>query len=405
MANVTQLKHLEHLEDEMLNYGVEGCKAAVGFLQELRKMLGCDNSTGYMQTKWDGAPSIVCGKDPANGLFFVGTKSVFNKTEPKICYTESDVDRFEYKGDLAEKLKMSLQYFRNLGITGVIQGDLMFTASTVKKESVHGEKLYTFRPNTITYGIPIDHDIGKRISKAKIGVVFHTHNRGERDGYDLSTMSARAGAATNFKDNPDVAVINNDTPMHKVGLNHSEEMKFDKHVSDIEAMCKKCGDFLDELVTNTGSTGDEKWHVASYLKPFFNAEIKAARTISNADTAFENLYNFYYDKTTAMLDKIKTASTKAQKSKLVHNSQNYLRVNVYKFKSMLNLYKELQTVKQMVIDKLDHLETFRTFAQTDKGYKVTGPEGYVLHRNGDMIKFVNRLEFSYINFTLAKQWR
>ena len=156
MANVTQLKHLEHLEDEMLNYGVEGCKAAVGFLQELRKMLGCDNSTGYMQTKWDGAPSIVCGKDPANGLFFVGTKSVFNKTEPKICYTESDVDRFEYKGDLAEKLKMSLQYFRNLGITGVIQGDLMFTASTVKKENVHGEKLYTFRPNTITYGIPID---------------------------------------------------------------------------------------------------------------------------------------------------------------------------------------------------------------------------------------------------------
>ena len=405
MANVTQLKHLEHLEDEMLNYGVEGCKAAVGFLQELRKMLGCDNSTGYMQTKWDGAPSIVCGKDPANGLFFVGTKSVFNKTEPKICYTESDVDKFGYKDDLAEKLKMSLKYFRNLGITGVIQGDLMFTASTVKKENVHGEKLYTFRPNTITYGIPIDHDIGKRISKAKIGVVFHTHYRGERDGYDLSTMSARAGAATNFKDNSDVAVINNDTPMHKVGLNHSEEMKFDKHVSEIEAMCKKCGDFLDELVTNTGSTGDEKWHVAWYLKPFFNAEIKAARTISNADTAFENLYNFYYDKTTAMLDKIKTASTKAQKSKLVHNSQNYLRVNVYKFKSMLNLYKELQTVKQMVIDKLDHLETFRTFAQTDKGYKVTGPEGYVLHRNGDMIKFVNRLEFSYINFTLAKQWR
>ena len=51
MANVTQLKHLEHLEDEMLNYGVEGCKAAVSFLQELRKMLGCDDSKGFMQTK------------------------------------------------------------------------------------------------------------------------------------------------------------------------------------------------------------------------------------------------------------------------------------------------------------------------------------------------------------------
>ena len=51
MSNITQLKHLEHLEDEMLNYGVEGCKAAVSFLKELRKMLGQQESTGFMQTK------------------------------------------------------------------------------------------------------------------------------------------------------------------------------------------------------------------------------------------------------------------------------------------------------------------------------------------------------------------
>ena len=399
MANVTQLKHLEHLEDEMLNYGVEGCKAAVSFLQELRRMLGCDNTTGYMQTKWDGAPAIVCGKEPLTGLFFVGTKSVFAQT-PKICYEEVDVDiHYPDGGELNKKLKVCLKYFKDLDIKGVIQGDLVFTPGDVRTERIHDERLYTFRPNTITYAIPVDHPIGKQVNSSEVGVVFHTHYTGD----DFLSMQARAGAKVSSSRN--VFCIDNDTPMHKVGLNHNEEMKFDKHVSDIEKMCMKCGDFLDELVTNTGKTGDEKWHVASYLKPFFNAEIKAARTISNADTAFENLYNFYYDKTTVMLDKIKTASTKAQKSKLVHNSQNYLRDNVYKFKSMLNLYKELQTVKQMVIDKLDHLETFKTFAQTDKGYKVTGPEGYVLHRNGDMIKFVNRLEFSYINFTLAKQWR
>tara|TARA_B100000508_G_scaffold43408_1_gene33852 strand:+ start:567 stop:1766 length:1200 start_codon:yes stop_codon:yes gene_type:complete len=399
MANVTQLKHLEHLEDEMLNYGVEGCKAAVSFLQELRRMLGCDNTTGYMQTKWDGAPAIVCGKEPLTGLFFVGTKSVFAQT-PKICYEEVDVDiHYPDGGELNKKLKVCLKYFKDLDIKGVIQGDLVFTPGDVSTERIHDERLYTFRPNTITYAIPVDHPIGKQVNSSEVGVVFHTHYTGD----DFLSMQARAGAKVPSSRN--VFCIDNDTPMHKVGLNHNEEMKFDKHVSDIEKMCMKCGDFLDELVTNTGKTGDEKWHVASYLKPFFNAEIKAARTISNADTAFENLYNFYYDKTTVMLDKIKTASTKAQKSKLVHNSQNYLRDNVYKFKSMLNLYKELQTVKQMVIDKLDHLETFKTFAQTDKGYKVTGPEGYVLHRNGDMIKFVNRLEFSYINFTLAKQWR
>ena len=150
MANVKQLKHLEHLEDEMLNYGVEGCKAAVSFLQELKKMLGQQESAGFMQTKWDGAPAVICGEHPLSGRFFVGTKSVFNITEPKICWTERSVDKY-YQGDLAEKLKYSLRYFSQLGIKGVIQGDLLFTDSTRKTETVDGEKLYTFRPNTITF--------------------------------------------------------------------------------------------------------------------------------------------------------------------------------------------------------------------------------------------------------------
>ena len=117
------------------------------------------------------------------------------------------------------------------------------------------------------------------------------------------------------------------------------------------------------------------------------------------------MYNFYYDKTKALVDKIKTPATKAQKSKLIHHSQNYLRDNEDKFKAMIDLYKELQEIKQFVIDKLDHLETFKTFALTDNGYKITRPEGYVLHKDGDMIKFVNRLEFAFLNFTLAKKWR
>ena len=78
MANITQLKHLEHIEDEMLNHGVDGCTASVSAMKEMLKMLGKKPSSGYKQTKWDGAPSVVCGKHPITGRFFVGTKSVFN---------------------------------------------------------------------------------------------------------------------------------------------------------------------------------------------------------------------------------------------------------------------------------------------------------------------------------------
>ena len=127
MANIKQLKHLEHLEDEMLNYGVEGCDAAVSFLKELRKMLGQQESTGFMQTKWDGAPSVVCGVDPLSGVFFVGTKSVFAKnaklnfkyssTEPsksahiqnKMTTKENSVLRFIKK--IKDKLPLKLSFY------------------------------------------------------------------------------------------------------------------------------------------------------------------------------------------------------------------------------------------------------------------------------------------------------
>jgi hypothetical protein len=397
MANITQLKHLEHLEDEMLNYGVEGCKAAVSFLKELRKMLGQQENSGFMQTKWDGAPSIICGTHPETGLFFVGTKSVFNKTEPKVCYSDETIDAW-YEGDLAEKLKYSLKYFSELNIDGVVQGDLLFTTD-LRKEKVNGEELYTFRPNTITYGIPVSHDIGKKAGRAKIGVVFHTHYTGD----ELATMQARAGAKVQGSNN--ALVVKNDTPMDRVGFSRTEMSKFDRYVSKIERMCGICGDFLDELVGAQGKTGDAKFHISSFLKPFFNDQIRNARSIANVDEAMYDLLNFYEEKTNKELSKIKTVANLTKKRNLVYGSQNYVVSNVYKFKAMLALYKELQAVKQMVIDKLDHLEEFRTFVQTEKGYKVTTPEGYVLHKDGSMIKFVNRLEFAYNNFTLQKQWR
>ena len=397
MANIKQLKHLEHLEDEMLNYGTDGCAAAVAFLKELRKMLGHQDSQGFMQTKWDGAPSVICGVHPYTKRFFVGTKSVFNKTEPKLCFLPGDVDAY-YTGDLAEKLKFSLEYFSKLGIEGVVQGDLLYT-SDLKTETVNGERLYTFRPNTITYGIPVDHPLGVAARQSKIGVVFHTHYTGD----DLADMQARAGA--DVTGSREALVIKNDTPMHRVGFSAAELRQFDNHVQKIERMCSLAGDFLDDLVSNMGSTGDKKFHISTYIKQFFNSEVRAGTQITNVDETVNALVNFYDEKMQKELAKIKTVANRTKKCALVYNSENYLLDNVYKFKTMIALYKEIQTLKQMVIDKLDHLEEFRTFVQTDNGYKVTTPEGYVMHKDGSMIKFVNRFEFAFNNFTIQKQWR
>ena len=399
MANVTQLKHLEHLEEEMLNYGVDGCVASVNFLKELMKMLGKkSDASGFLQTKWDGAPSVICGKSPTTGMFFVGTKSVFNKTEPKTCYSDEQIDIW-YQGDLATKLKYALKYFQELDIDGVIQGDLLYTDDTIDKEKVDGIDYYMFRPNTITYAAPVDSPLGKQIKQSKIGVVFHTHYTGDV----LAEMQARAGAK--IKSNSHVACIQNDTPINKVTLTEREITEFNRHIAKIERMCRICGPFLDDLVENFGNTGDKKFHISSYIKQFFNAEIRERRNVGNVDETIHALVNFYDAKMQKELAKIKTPANRVKKSNLVYKSENYLIDNVYKFKAMLALYKEFQIVKQKIIDKLDHLEEFKTFVLTENGYKITTPEGYVLHQDGNMIKLVNRLEFAYNNFTLQKQWR
>ena len=84
--------HLEHIEDEILNFGVPGGRAAINFVQSLRDMLsGSARSSVNMTVKWDGAPAIFAGTDPSDGKFFVAKKSVFN-VNPKLYKTNAAVD-------------------------------------------------------------------------------------------------------------------------------------------------------------------------------------------------------------------------------------------------------------------------------------------------------------------------
>jgi len=47
-----------------------------------------------------------------------------------------------------------------------------------------------------------------------------------------------------------------------------------------------------------------------------------------------------------------------------------------------------------------------TFVRTSDGFKVTNPEGYVAidRISGNAVKLVDRMEFSFNNFTAIKSW-
>ena len=75
---------------------------------------------------------------------------------------------------------------------------------------------------------------------------------------------------------------------------------------------------------------------------------------------------------------------------------------------MFDLQKVIVMAKLKLINSLNKLSKVDTFVKTRNGYKVTGEEGYVAidKIGGDAVKIVDRMEFSYNNFSpdILKGW-
>ena len=143
--------HLEHIEDEIFNFGSDGLRSSIEFINSLREMLAGNSTRSLNITrKFDGAPAIFCGTDPEDGQFFVGTKGVFNK-EPKVVKTKEDIEKHGYKGGLVHRLELCLEHLSKLGIKGVLQGDLMYVKSDLQQTTIDEKQYTTFQPNTIVY--------------------------------------------------------------------------------------------------------------------------------------------------------------------------------------------------------------------------------------------------------------
>lgn len=385
--------HLEHLEDEILNRGSKGGKDVIDFLEDIGKFLHQRPNEVNITTKWDGAPAIICGTDPETQKFFVGTKSVFNKTNPKVCYSDNDIDRY-YTGQLASKLKACLKHLPKLGIQGVVQGDLLFTDDK-KVVSIGGNRVISFTPNTITYTIPTDSRLAEKVSKAVLGIVFHTEYSGET----LASMDAKFGFRKNIKDHKDIFVpsANFTDSVGAARFSTVDRLRFANLVSRSRGSLKQASRFLDTMQ-------NADFAMPTIFKQFFNSYVREGKKLNNANAVVRDFSRFY----ASILDK-EIASKKSKSGK-----DKYLRIKTLGLKFIeqnqrsiymtVASYMNITQAKNFVIRRLERAKSIGTFVRTDNGYKVTTPEGFVAIKNGHAIKLVDRFEFSRNNFTVAKNW-
>jgi hypothetical protein len=389
--------HLEHLEDSIIDQGSKGGRNSILFLKSIKKMLtGHVGGKINITVKWDGAPAVICGINPENGKFFVATKSLFN-VNPKINYTTGDILK-NHEGGLAQKLIICLRELSKLGITGILQGDLLFTKGDVKTTTIDEQEYYTFTPNTITYAMPVNSEIGKKISRSRIGIVFHTMYTGST----IKNLKASFGSLTGIPNISSVFVT--DATYKDVAgsatFNNAENTTFENILKMAEGSLYKASPVLD-LFNTTDSLA-----IGYKLKTYFNGYIRNTEgDMGKVKDLLSNLKPYYIAELQKEIDSVSKPETKKKYRDIRDAGLNFIDKNYSALYFTIASWISLQKAKNFLIQKLNKIQSIGQFIRTPDGYKVTNPEGYVaVDRVKGAVKLVDRLEFSRANFTIAKDW-
>jgi hypothetical protein len=389
--------HMTHIEDKVIYGGVKGARDAIMALRSLRDMLGGVHD-GNVSVKWDGAPAVFAGTDPSDGRFFVAKKGIFNKS-PKVYKSDADIDA-DASGDLAAKLKLALKYLPELGIKGVVQGDFLFSREDVKRQKIKNQEYITFHPNTIIYAVPAGTAMAKEISSTKIGIVWHTQYQGS----SFETMKASYGVdVTKFKKSKNVwsqdAMLRDMT-----NLTMSK-----KDTAEVNSYLSEAGKIFNQISGSTLRELERNPTLAQTIETYNNTFVRKGQVIQNTSSHVAGLIRYIKGKYNTEISKRKTEAGKStQRKKLDEILQFFSQQNRKSLQKIFDLQKYIVLAKLKIINILNKLNNVSTFLKTKNGFRVTGQEGYVAidKLGGDAVKIVDRMEFSYANFSpdILKGW-
>ena len=395
--------HLEHIEDEIFNSGIDGGRASINFIRSLRDMLVSGSKRSVNVTvKWDGAPAIFCGNDPETGKFFVAKKSLFNKT-PKFYTSIAEIDA-DLDGQLADKFKACYNNLKNLGIKDILQGDLMFTKGDLEKQDINGESYETFQPNTIMYAVPSTSKLASTMRAAQVGIVFHTTYTGD------SLMNLKATFGAN---------ISSLKKTSKVWMDDAEY----NDVSGTATFTQKDSAEITRLMSRTGKVFQKikapqlkkfldmqnKIDAGLTYKTYHNSKVREGTNFLrlNYKNHADGYLKFVEDKMDTQIGKLKSDSAKKTKQKNKNILLTEVRKNLLLLKTLVEFQALINYAKIKILTKVNKASQMTAmFVKKGNGFDVVAPEGFVAIDNnlGGAVKLVDRMEFSLNNFTVQKDW-
>ena len=389
--------HKTHIEDKAVYGGVNGARQAIMALRSLRDMLGGVKG-GSVSVKWDGAPAVFAGIDPSDGRFFVAKKGIFNKS-PKVYKSNADIDA-DTSGDLNDKLKQALKYLPDLGIKGVIQGDFLFGPGDLKTSRIKGKSYLTFHPNTIIYAIPSGTEMAKQVKAAKIGIVWHTSYSGSSFERMKASFNFDASKLKKSKN-----VFFQDAQLRDL-TNYTMSKK---DTDEVNALLSSAGRTFNKIAGSTLRQLESNPKLTQLIETHANSYIRAGQVPPDPKKRVQALIKFIQQRFKKEIDKRTSPQGKATQQKAMDDILSFFsNENKTNLEMVFELQRNIVLAKLKLINTLNKLGKVDTFLKTNKGYRVTGQEGYVAidKLGGDAVKIVDRMEFSYANFSpdILKGW-
>jgi len=397
-AKSGKLMHLQHLEDLMLDDGAGGAAFALDVLKQFGHMLehgGVPRSMN-VTTKWDGAPAVVFGPDPADHKFFVATKSAFAK-DPKLMKSKAEINATYGSSGLGAKLHACLVELQLLHPKQILQGDLLFT-DDVKTQTIDGKHYLTFRPNTILYAVEASSQLGQQIARAHLGIVVHTMYKGRGrtiDSYTASPITSGAFASLSKSGRAVVLDASFDDLSGTVTFTNEEQSDFALALSRVTALQSQIASSVYEVMTH------DPLHML--VQMFINQRVRDARVSASTVTELMEFIATRREKEAGKRGSEKGKETQKAKFNAV---MIQIRGNPRGFLNWFQLHQAVMNAKTIIVRKLAQVSRINTFVPTSSGFRVTGPEGFVAtSHGGKTIKLVDRLEFSRLNFLAPKDWQ
>lgn len=164
---------IDHPEDLVFDEGSAGAKRAIAGL------MSAVSEPHRFKVKWDGSPALIFGRD-ADGFTLTDKAGLSSKKPGGLPRSASelktmlfmrkpdDPGREAYANQIAGLWPL-LQGIVPSGFAGYLQGDLLWSK---RPPVVDGH--YVFKPNKITYTIPVDSALGALISRSQAGIAIHS---------------------------------------------------------------------------------------------------------------------------------------------------------------------------------------------------------------------------------------